>query len=277
MSAGGDDVFSTYLAEIHRIPLLSRQEERALARRAKKGDCLAEKRLIQANLRFVVKVAKSFRVPGLPLEDLVSEGNIGLMKALKHFDPDRGCHFISYAVWWIRQSILRAIGEKCRAIRLPQNKVLELQRIEKVREGLLREQGREPSTEEIARRLNRHDARVRELLRAAADVLSLDAPAGSDDESSPLEDYLEDGRNRLPEENLLRSSVRDEIDTVLRSLPRRESEILRSRYGLNGGGPMSLASIGGRWKLTKERVRQIEKKAIARLRDSSSLRMLEAS
>lgn len=270
----GGDVLNAYISEIKGIPLLSPSEESNLARRARKGDQLARKKLIQANLRFVMNVARKFHSSGLPFEDLVSEGNIGLMTALEHFDPDMGYHFISYAVWWIRQSIYRAIAEKSRMIRLPQNKAQELRRIETAREELKSEQHPNPEADQIAQRLDCNGARVLELLSVSRDLLSLDASIGHEDDFSPLEEFIEDRNGRLPEDILLESSLRDDINSVLSSLSTRESEILQHRFGLNGKRPMSLRAIGKTYKLTKERIRQIEKRAIKRLKEPERRRVL---
>jgi RNA polymerase primary sigma factor len=258
-----------YLEEITKIALLSRTEEDSLARRAAKGDQLARQKLIQANLRFVVKVAKQFHTQRLPLEDLISEGNIGLMTALEHFDPEKGYRFISYAVWWIRQAILRAIGQKSRLIRLPQHKADELQKITKVCEDLLSEPCTETKVDMIAKRLHCDRSRVIELLNISRRLLSLEATSGSEDGFPPLEDLIEDKTNSPPEEILIENSVRDAINIVLSSLSQRESEILQCRYGLNGKRPMTLQAIGNKCTLTKERIRQIEKRAIKRLRHPS--------
>jgi len=271
-----ENVLSIYFKEISRIPLLSRAEEDALARRAMRGDRLAGEKLIKANLRFVVNLAKKFPSYGIPLEDLVSEGNIGLVLALEHFDPGKGYRFISYAVWWIRQTILRAIGEKSRMIRLPQNKAQELLQVTRVRDELQGEHSRTAVEQEIAQRLHKDRARVAELLTISRDLLSLDAPVSADEDFSPLEDFVEDKSRGSVEDILTRSSLRDDIETVLTSLSQRESEVLQCRYGLNGRKPMSLREIGRRCKLTKERIRQIEKTAIKRLRHPSSSHVLRA-
>ncbi len=262
-------MLSLYFKEINKIPLLPREQERSLARRARRGDRIAREKLVLANLRFVVSIAKTFSALGLPLEDLVSEGNIGLMTALEHFEPERGYRFISYAVWWIRQAILRAINEKSRIIRLPQNKAQDLLQIVKVREDLLGERNRKPEAEAIAQRLNTDRESVAELLNMSRDLLSLEAPSSSsEDDFSPLEDFIEDKNNSQPGEVLMERSLREEINGVLGSLSERESEVLQCRFGLNGKGPMTLRAIGNKCKLTKERIRQIEKKAIKQLRRS---------
>ena len=272
------DVLATYFKEINQIPLLSKSEEKSLARRAVSGDPLAREKLIQANLRFVVKVAKKFRARGLPFEDLISEGNIGLMTAVQHFDPEKGYHFVSYAVWWIRQSILKAIAEKSRLIRLPIHKVQELLQIAKVREDLRDERYHLRSeVEMIAQRLHCDCGRVVELLDISRELLSLETPRFSEnDEFSPLGDFVEDRGGSQPEELLLKGSLRDDIKGMLGSLPRRESEVLQCRFGLNDEAPMTLKELGSRYKLTKERIRQIEQKALKRLKLPSRSRLLEA-
>ncbi len=270
----GNNLLTVYFDEITRVPLLSRKQEDSLARRARRGDPLAREKLIQANLRFVVSVAKSFQMLGLPLEDLVGEGNIGLMNAIDHFDPTRGYRFISYAVWWIRQAIMRAIGEKSRIIRLPQNKTGELLRIVREQEDLQNEQSPQPRAHEIARRLQSRPERVQALLDVSRDLLSLQAPAGPENGSSPLEDFIEDRKSRHPEEVFIETSLRDDINRALTSLSQRESEILQYRFGLNGMTPLTLKAIGRKCKLTKERIRQIEKRAIRRLRDPACARLL---
>jgi RNA polymerase primary sigma factor len=270
----GPNTLDIYLREINRIPLLSGAEEESLARRAIRGDQLARDKLIQANLRFVVKVAKEYHTHSLPLEDLISEGNIGLMKTIEHFDPEKGYHFISYAVWWIRQTILRAIGEKSRIIRLPQNKSYELLQITRVREDLQGEPCPESRVDGIAKRLHCDRDGVTELLNISRALLSLDTPSGSDNCFSPLEDFVEDKNSKSTEELLIQNSLRDDINTILSSLSQRESEILQCRYGLNGKRRMTLSEIGSKYKLTKERIRQIQQKAIKRLRHPSRSHLL---
>ena len=275
--AAAESVLSVYFKEINKVPLLSRTEEDSLGRRAIKGDQLAREKLIQANLRFVVSVAKNFHALGLPLEDLVSEGNIGLMTALEHFDPEKGYRFISYAVWWIRQTILKAIDEKSRMIRLPQNRAQELLRIVKVREDLLGEHYLRSEAEMIAQRLHRDRDGVVELLSISRELLSLEASScSSENDFSPLEDLIEDKNSSPPGEILISSVLRDDINFVLSFLSKRESEILQCRFGLNGKGPMTLKAIGSKYKLTKERIRQIEKEAIKHLRHPSCSHLLRA-
>jgi RNA polymerase primary sigma factor len=264
-----ENVLSLYLKEINRIPLLSREQEQDFARRAAAGERSAKEALIRANLRFVVNVAKRYQNQGLPLADLVSEGNIGLMNAVERFDVRKGYHFISYAVWWIRQAILKAICEKSRMIRLPLNRANELVQIEKVRKELQGEQFLTSETEAIARRLDMDRDHVSDLLTISRDLVSLDTPVYSEKDSSLLGDFVEDTSLTPPDDTAMENSLRRDINTVLRSLSQKEAEVIQYRFGLNGKRPLSLKEIGSLYKLTKERIRQIEKKAIKRLQHPS--------
>ena len=265
MTSADENVLSLYLKEINKIPLLTRSQEENLARAAAKGEQSAKDQLIRANLRFVVNVAKKYQNQGLPLSDLISEGNIGLINAIERFDVEKGYHFISYAVWWIRQAILKAICEKSRMIRLPLNRANELVQIEKVRKDVQAEGGSRSETEEIARRLDADPDHVAELVNISRDLVSLDTPVYSEKDSSLLGDFVEDRRHPAPDEMTVQNSLRADINGVLDTLSRKESEIIQYRFGLNGNRPMSLKEIGGRYRLTKERIRQIEKKALKRL------------
>jgi len=270
----GENALSAYFREINKIPILSRSEEQALALRAQEGDVTAREKIIQANLRFVINVAKKFHSRGLPLEDLVSEGNIGLIIALDHFKAEKGYRFISYAVWWIRQTILKAIGEKSRMIRLPQNKTQELLQISRVREELQGDLHAGSETDAIARRLHCDRRSVAELLAISRDLLSLDAAVTVEDDVSSLEDFIEDRREIQPDQILLKESLLEDVGRVVASLSQRESEVLQSRFGLNGRKPATLKAIGHAFRLTKERVRQIEKSALKHLRHPSQSRLL---
>jgi RNA polymerase primary sigma factor len=265
VSRADENVLSLYLKEINKIPLLTRSEEENLAHAAAKGEQAAKDQLIKANLRFVVNVAKKYQNQGLPLADLISEGNIGLMNAIERFDVEKGYHFISYAVWWIRQAILKAICEKSRMIRLPLNRANELVQIEKMRKDVQSEGGSRSETEEIARRLDADPDHVAELVNISRDLVSLDTPVYSEKDSSLLGDFVEDRSHQAPDELTVQNSLRADINGVLNTLSRKESEIIQYRFGLNGNRPMSLKEIGGRYRLTKERIRQIEKKALKRL------------
>ena len=272
------DVLSIYLKEINKVPLLDHDEEYQLALKAQKGDEKARERLINANLRFVVAVAKKFQGQGLPLEDLIDEGNIGLLIALDKFEPDKGYHFISYAVWWIRQSIMKAICEKSRAVRLPLNRANELFQIQKAQKNLMHSSGSaDVSIEEIAQEAGLEPELVNELLSISRDTVSFDSPvtAGGEATTSKLGDFIED-EGFGPEELAMQKCLKEDINTVLSTLSDKEREIITLRFGLNNNAPMSLKEIGEIFNLTKERIRQIEKRALERLKQPSRARILEA-
>jgi RNA polymerase primary sigma factor len=277
-SAAYDDanILSIYLKEINRIPLLTKEEEFSLAKRVVEGDEFARKRMIESNLRFVVNVAKKYQNQGLPLMDLINEGNIGLMTALEKFDPDKGYHFISYAVWWIRQSIMKAINEKSRAVRLPLNRTNELLQIQKAQRSLMSDFSTEdPSAEEIGKLTGFDPEHVNHLLGISRDLVSLDAPVFNDTGSSSVGDFIEDG-SLSPEDSLLDVSLKEDINLVLSTLTDKEREIIELRFGLDGKIPMSLKEIGEIYNLTKERIRQIEKKALERLKTPQKSKILES-
>ena len=272
-----DNIIAMYLKEINRIPLLSREDEEKYATLAAQGDKNAREILIKSNLRFVVNVAKKFKNKGLPMADLINEGNIGLINAIEKYDVSRGYHFISYAVWWIRQAILKAIGEKSKMIRLPLNRFGELVQIEKARKVMYESLGREPGAEEIAKNLNMDKNTVAELLSISREYVSLDAPvkAGSRD-SSIVGDFIEDKITEKPEDEVVNESLRTEVEKLLEKLPEKEAAILKQRYGLGGENPKSLKEIGDLFHLTKERIRQIEKRAISRLKAMPTAQELQA-
>lgn len=271
-----ESVLTLYLKEINRIPLLTRPEEEALARRSARGDKTAKEELARANLRFVVNIAKKYQNQGLPLPDLISEGNIGLLNAIDRFDVEKGYHFISYAVWWIRQAILKAICEKSRMIRLPLNRANELIRIERMRREMEGEGQGGVGADRIARRLDLDPGRVAELLHVSREQLSLDMPMSRDRDAALLGDLVGDRDAASPDETAVAASLRADIDCVLGSIGRKESDILRSRYGFLDGRPQTLREIGGRYRLTKERIRQIEKRAIKQLRHPSRSGLLRS-
>jgi RNA polymerase primary sigma factor len=271
-----ENILSMYLKEIHRIPLLKREEEIDLARKAAQGDAPSIKRLVESNLRFVVNVAKKYQNQGLPLSDLINEGNIGLMNAIERYDVDKGYHFISYAVWWIRQAILKAICEKSRTIRLPLNRTNELLQIQKAQKELTSLHGEEPELQEIAKLTQFDEKHIADLLNISRDLVSLETPVFADKNNSLLGDFIEDSDYMSPEEEAMQSSLRSAINDVLDTLSEKESEIIQYRFGLNGKNQMSLKEIGDIYNLTKERIRQIEKKALERLRHPSRSKYLEA-
>ncbi|MBR6565549.1 MAG: RNA polymerase sigma factor RpoD/SigA [Spirochaetaceae bacterium] len=271
-----DNILSMYLKDINRIPLLTREEEVELATKAAKGDRAAKDKIIQANLRFVVNVAKKYQNHGLDLVDLISEGNIGLMTAIERFDVSKGYHFISYAVWWIRQAIMKAIYEKSRMIRLPSNRVNELVQIEQVRKAVGGDKSEEEEITQVAEMLGMTSQHVVELLNISRDMISLDAPAGNDDSSVAIGDNTEDSRYQSPEDAATESVMKDEIENLLSNLSQKEALVLKYRFGLNGNKSMSLKEVGDKFNLTKERIRQIEKKAIKRLQTPAQMARLEA-
>ena len=273
--ANDDSVLNIYLKEINKIPLLSREEETELAVKAAAGDKAAKDKIVRANLRFVINVAKQYQNHGIDFIDLVSKGNIGLMTAVDHFDVSKGYHFISYAVWWIRQAVLKAICEKSRAIRLPLNRANELVQIEKARKIVAGRKTEEQEIEEIGKMLNMESSHVREMINLSREMVSLDATVSADDNKSTIGDHVEDTRFASPYEQALTASMRKDIDDVLKTLRPNEAKVLRLRYGLNGYKPMSLKEVGDVCNLTKERIRQIEKHALVRMHHPFRMQRLE--
>lgn len=271
-----ENVLSMYLKEINEIPLLTRELENKYARAAAKGEKFAKDMLVKSNLRFVVNVAKKYQNQGLPLTDLISEGNIGLMNAIERFDVEKGYHFISYAVWWIRQAILKAICEKSRMIRLPLNRANELVQIEKARKELQSGKAEDPELRDIARAVNMDEDHVLDLINISRDLVSLETPVYNEKDSSQLGDFIEDSGYDHPEDVAIENSLIEDINEVLQTLTEKEAEIIQYRFGLNGRSPLSLKEIGDKYNLTKERIRQIEKKAIKRLQHPSRSQYLES-
>ena len=277
MMNSDDNILPMYLKDINKIPLLSREEEVELATRAAQGDKIAKDKIVQANLRFVVNVAKKYQNHGIDLLDLISEGNIGLMTAIDRFDVTKGYHFISYAVWWIRQSILKAICEKSRMIRLPLNRANELVQIEQARKAVAGDKSEDEEITQVAQMLGMTSQHVRELITISRDMVSLDTPIGVGEESSAtIGDNTEDSRYQSPEDAAMERVMQDELEDVLSSLSQKEAQVLRYRFGLNGNKSMSLKEVGDKFNLTKERIRQIEKKAIRRLQTPATMDRLGA-
>ena len=271
------NILSMYLKDINKVSLLSREEETDLALKAKAGDKAAKDKIVNANLRFVVNVAKKYQNHGLDLPDLISEGNIGLLTAVDRFDVSKGYHFISYAVWWIRQAILKAICEKSRAIRLPLNRANELVQIEHARKLMTGDKTEEQEFAEVARMLKMDKQHVREMVNISRDMISLDAQvASSDNDRTSVSDFIEDERYDNPDEEAISNAMKRDIGDVLNTLKPNEAKVLSLRYGLNGTRPMSLKEVGDTCNLTKERIRQIEKHAIVRMRHPRRMQRLEA-
>ncbi len=272
-----DNLLTLYMNDIKRYPLLSPEEETELAKKAVAGDTAAREQLINSNLRFVVSVAKQYESTGYGLMDLINEGNLGLLSAVEKYDPERGYHFISYAVWWIRQSILKAINEKARAIRLPLNRVNELLQIEKAMKNLSITDPNNGDWEKLAAETGLDEDLIRRLVEISLRPVSLEAPiAGVRDEHSELGDAIADSVNETPENALENSSLKEEINRVLSTLPKKEAEILEMRFGLNGKIAMPLSDIAEVYNLTKERIRQIEQKALKTLRNTAGVGDLKA-
>lgn len=264
-----------YLQEIGKVELITAEEEVELARRIKQGDRDALEKLTKANLRFVVSVSKQYQNQGLSLPDLINEGNLGLIKAAQRFDETRGFKFISYAVWWIRQSILQALAEQSRIVRLPLNKIGSINKINKAYAKLEQENEREPDAGEIADMLDIPETEVKESMRNSGRHISMDAPL-IQDEDNTLYDVLRSDDTNTPEKELMTESLRKEIDRAISTLTPREADVIRLYFGLNSKHPMTLEEIGEKFDLTRERVRQIKEKAISRLRHVSRSRALQS-
>ncbi|MAW93952.1 MULTISPECIES: sigma-70 family RNA polymerase sigma factor [Leeuwenhoekiella] len=263
-----------YLQEIGKVDLITAEDEVELAQRIKAGDQRALEKLTKANLRFVVSVAKQYQNQGLTLPDLINEGNLGLIKAARRFDETRGFKFISYAVWWIRQSILQALAEQSRIVRLPLNKIGSINKINKTYAFLEQANQRPPSPEEIAKELDMTINDVKESLKNAGRHVSMDAPL-IDGEDSNLYDVLRSGESPNPDRELITESLRTEIERALETLTPREADVVRLYFGLGNQQPMTLEEIGETFELTRERVRQIKEKAIRRLKHTSRSKILK--
>jgi len=256
-----------YFQEISKIDLLTADEEINLAKLIKKGDKVAQEKLIKANLRFVVSVAKQFQNKGLSLGDLINEGNIGLIKAAQRFDVTRGFKFISYAVWWVRQGIMQAIADHQRVVRLPLNRVSLLTKVSKASKALEQEYERKPSTDELAHYLDITTDEVSFTQQTSRRQLSIDAPLISSNESNNrLLDVIPDNKNTLPDKELMQESLKDEVENILAKLTEREAEVIKLSYGIGYEKSATLEEIGSQFNLTRERIRQIKEKALRKLR-----------
>jgi RNA polymerase primary sigma factor len=264
-----------YLQEIGRVELISPEEEVVLARKIRSGDSEALKKLVKANLRFVVSVAKQYQNQGISLPDLINEGNLGLMKAAQRFDETRGFKFISYAVWWIRQAILQALAEQSRIVRLPVNKIGSINRINRTFARLEQLYEREPSPQEIAEMLDMFPEDVKDALKTNGRTLSMDAPISAEEENT-MYDLIQSTETPSPDKNLINESLAYEIDRALNTLSPRESKVLKLYFGLGMKHPFTLEEIGEELTLTRERVRQIKEKAIKKIQFTTRCRILKS-
>jgi len=270
-----EGAIAKYLREIDKIKLISKEEEVELARRIKEeNDEEAKKKLIQANLRFVVNIAKKYQKRGLSLIDLISEGNLGLITAAEKFDYTKGYHFISYAVWWIKQSILKALSEKTRLIRLPLNRANQLMQIERLRKETELKEKEDLSIDEISESLNISKESAQDIINAARDYVALESPVKQNKKERVLLELIKDDSAPKPYENVIRKSLREAIMKVLNTLSEKEKEVILHRYGINEEKTKSLKEIGEDFNLTKERIRQIEKKAIKKLQNHTRKEIL---
>ncbi len=265
-----------YLQEIGRVDLITAEEEVELARKIKQGDESALERLVKANLRFVVSVSKQYQNQGLSLPDLINEGNLGLIKAAQRFDETRGFKFISYAVWWIRQSILQALAEQARIVRLPLNKIGSINKINKTYAKLEQQLEREPTADEIGVLMDMMPEDVFETMKNSGRHVSMDAPLSVNDEGGSMYDVMEEKDSLSPDKALIFESLRKEIERSLNTLTVREADVIRLYFGLNGQASLTLEEIGERFELTRERVRQIKEKAVRRLKHTSRSKLLKA-
>jgi len=263
-----DDSVRLYLREIGKIPLLTAEEELALAHRVVAGEKKAKDKMAEANMRLVVSIAKRYSGRGLDFLDLIQEGNTGLLRAVEKFDPDKGFKFSTYATWWIRQAITRAIADQARTIRIPVHMVETINKLLRTQRRMTQELNREPTIEELAEELEMEPSKVEYVIKIKQDITSLDAGVGRDgeDEDSVLGDFIEDGDSATPEESATSQLLKEQVKEVLSSLSDREQKILKMRFGLNGSKSHTLEEVGKEFAVTRERIRQIEAKALAKLR-----------
>ena len=271
---GLDDPVKMYLKDIGKVPLLSAEEEVELAKRMQENDSSAKKRLSEANLRLVVSIAKRYVGRGMLFLDLIQEGNLGLMKAVEKFDYEKGFKFSTYATWWIRQSITRAIADQARTIRIPVHMVETINKLTRVQRVLLQELGREPTPDEIAEKMGVTPERVCEIQKIAQDPVSLETPIG-EEEDSHLGDFIEDEKTTTPSDFVASAMLKEQLLGVLDTLTPREEKVLRLRYGIDDGKPRTLEEVGREFNVTRERIRQIEAKALRKLRHPSRSKRLK--
>jgi RNA polymerase primary sigma factor len=272
---GADDAVRSYLKSIGRVKLLTKEDEVRLAKRIEMNDMSAKNALIEANLRLVVSIAKRYTGRGLTLLDLIQEGNLGLIRAVEKFDWRRGFKFSTYATWWIRQGITRALADQSRTIRIPVHMVERMNRVQRVRRALLQKAGREPTPEEIAVQVEMSADQVEEILELGKEPVSLETPVGSGEGDARLADFIEDEQHDAPLETVSNSLRDADLEQALRTLQWRERRVLELRYGLSSEEPMTLEAIGSEVGVTRERVRQIESRTLAKLKNSREGKRLE--
>lgn len=271
-----DDSVRLYLREIGKIPLLSAEEELELAQKVKSGDKRAKDKMAEANMRLVVSIAKRYSGRGLDFLDLIQEGNTGLLRAVEKFDPDKGFKFSTYATWWIRQAITRAIADQARTIRIPVHMVETINKLLRTQRRMTQELNREPTIEELAKELEMEPEKVEYVIKIKQDITSLDAGVGRDgeDEDSVLGDFIEDEDGATPEESATNQLLKEQVQAVLSTLSEREQKIVKMRFGLEGGKSHTLEEVGQEFAVTRERIRQIEAKALAKLRKHKDAKKL---
>jgi RNA polymerase primary sigma factor len=274
LSQISSDSIQMYLREIGKIPLLKADEEVSLAKRKERGDKAAERKIIEANLRLVVSIAKKFVGKNLSLLDLIQEGNIGLFRAVKKFDHSKGYKFSTYATWWIRQAITRALADQSRTIRIPVHMVETINRFQQVRRRLLQDLGRDPTVEELAAEMGEEVDKINHIMKISQDMVSLEVPVGDDEDDTLLGDFIQDVRNVSPDRAAGLQILRDYVKEAIKDLVPREQKILEMRFGLNDGVTHTLEEVGQEFGVTRERIRQIEAKALERIQHSDIIQKL---
>ena len=276
VDAFADDSVRLYLREIGKIPLLTPEEEADLAQRIVKGDKKAKDKMVESNMRLVVSIAKRYGGRGLDFLDLIQEGNTGLLRAVEKFDPDKGFKFSTYATWWVRQAITRAIADQARTIRIPVHMVETINKVLRTTRKLTTELNREPTNEEIAKELDMEPEKIDYVMRIKQDIASLDASVGreGDDEDSVLGDFVEDEERDSPEDSAANQILKEQLAEIISTLTDREQKIIRLRFGIGGGRPHTLEEVGNEFAVTRERIRQIEAKALSKLRKNNDTKKL---
>ena len=276
VDAFADDSVRLYLREIGKIPLLTPEEEAELAQRIVKGDKKAKDKMVESNMRLVVSIAKRYGGRGLDFLDLIQEGNTGLLRAVEKFDPDKGFKFSTYATWWVRQAITRAIADQARTIRIPVHMVETINKVLRTTRKLTSELNREPTNEEIAKALDMEPDKIDYVMRIKQDIASLDASVGreGDDEDSDLGDFVEDEERASPEDSAANQILKEQLSEIIATLTDREQKIIRLRFGIGGGRPHTLEEVGNEFDVTRERIRQIEAKALSKLRKNKDTKKL---